>query len=111
MPWKTDEVGDRYFPGFCFVGFKSSEEATRAFRQFKGETSDGKKITVKLSEKSTQQIRQEHLVDDLYDERKYELKLQKFKIDFERCSDGDLMNLKEFVDSQLASRGLNRRRE
>jgi RNA recognition motif-containing protein len=110
-PWKTDEVGRRYFCGFCFIGFKHSDEAKRAVRNFRGKNSDGKQIEVKLSEKSTQQIKPDHWVDDLYDERKAELKLEDYKIDFKRCSDSILTNLKKFVDRLLASRGLNRRRE
>lgn len=71
MPTKKDRETDRrYFPGYCFIRYTSVAAANSACHQFKGSNSDGRAITVTPSNKPTDNVNYQDLVEVLYREDK-----------------------------------------
>jgi RNA recognition motif. (a.k.a. RRM, RBD, or RNP domain) len=103
MTFRNNAHGERYFPGTCFVGYKTWHEARRAVCGFNGVNAVGRRITVQFSERRTERTLDEHFVDDLYLEKKKELELRKIKRNINQWSEDQLKDLMTTISDYLRS--------
>lgn len=96
MPFQNDKsTKQRYFPGYCFICFETSDEAARAVQAFEKKVPGAKALTVKISSSSSKNIRKEHYVDDLY-------KMKNLKEEIRSLEKSDRKKLKDWIEAEFS---------